>query len=98
MRICFPNRIEFPNAPYGFSHLLSVFNGLGVTALSDLSINAHVWVGDQRLQVRDDNRLTQLDIWEPMPGCWVATPIGEYHLRPAGKPYVAIAGFLGHDD
>lgn len=51
MRICFPNRVEFPNAPFGFAHMLNVFNGLGVTALSDLWINAHVWVGDQRLQV-----------------------------------------------
>jgi hypothetical protein len=89
MRIRFPNRVEFANAPFGFSHMLNVFNSLGVTAL---------WVGDQRLQVKDGNLLTQLDIWEPTPGSWVATPLGEYHLRPAGKPYVPIAGLLDLDD
>jgi hypothetical protein len=52
MRIKFPNRVEFPNAPSGFSHLLYVFNGLGVTALGDLWINAHVWIGDQHLSSR----------------------------------------------
>lgn len=98
MRIRFPNRVEFPNAPFGFSHMLNVFNGLGVTALSDLWINAHVWVGDQRLQVKDGNLLTQLDIWEPTPGSWSATPLGEFHLRPAGKPYVPIARLLDLDD
>lgn len=98
MRICFPNRLEFSNASFGFSHMLGVLNGLGVTALSDLWINAHIWVGDQRLQVKDGNHLTQLDIWEVTPGSWVATPLGEYQLRPAGKPYSPLARLGDLDD
>ncbi|MBB5711867.1 hypothetical protein [Sphingomonas xinjiangensis] len=98
MRIRFPNRVEAPNAPFGFAHLLNTFHGLGVTSLSDLWINAHVWVGDQRLQVKDDKLLTQLDIWEPTPGSWVATPLGEFHLRPAAKPYNPFADLFDHDD
>lgn len=98
MRINFPNRVEMPSAPFGFSHMLNVFNELGVTALSDLWISAHVWVGDQRLQVKDGNLLTQLDIWESMPRAWEATPHGEYHLRPAGKPYRSLGALLDLDD
>ena len=60
MRIHFPNRVEFPNEPFGFSHMLRVLNGLGVTAISDLWMNAHVWMGDQRLPVKDGKLLTQL--------------------------------------
>lgn len=98
MRIRFPNRVEFANAPFGFAHLLNVFNGFGVTALSDLWIGAHVWVGDQRLQVKDGNLLTQLDVWEPTPGSWVARPVGEFHLRPAAKPQNHLALLLDLDD
>ena len=98
MRIRFPNRVELPNAPSGFSHMLYVFNEIGVTALSDLWINANVWVGDQRLQVKDGNQLTQLDIWQRTPGSWVANPHGDFHLRPPGKLYSSLGALFDHDD
>nr|WP_294810194.1 hypothetical protein [uncultured Sphingomonas sp.] len=78
--------------------MLNVLNDLGVTALSDLWIDAHVWVGDQRLQVRDDKLLTQLDIWEPTPGSWRATPLGDFHLRQAAKPHNSFGLLLDLDD
>jgi hypothetical protein len=98
MRTHFPHPVELSKASAAFSHMLSVFSDLGVTSINDLWIHAHLWVEDHRLQVKDRNRLTQLDIWEARPGFWVATPHGDFHLRPPGKPYSSLGALFDHDD
>lgn len=93
--------IEGPSSPeqleHAFGAIVRFWSENGVTSVAGLHVNGFVWADDARLQVKDGEEVTQVNVLRRGDGNWAIQPSGIIQPRD-DRPFNPLALLFNHDD